>query len=358
MCRKTASRVRRESVIHPAIVRLVRFTAARSNTPSAPWPSDLSTSACQDALDTHGLTASLYPALHRTPGTPADLLQWARDAHEHALMARDYCVLRLAQLRSVLCDRGPVVLVQGAALWESTYAPPRARSVSDIDIVLPGASMERLRSALEALGFAPVLHYSDTLSDGTLSLDLHAGFWGEDRLPLRARLGLPTVVPTVPSALFAGYQVPSAEYAGLLCCYHAVKHGFSRLVWDLDACLLHADGPLDAPEYAGPTARRIVDMTRRRLVGLGLVPDAPSTRPRRTVGRLIEAQALRAGQRTGSGELLLALCCAWPMLALRLIAASLVPPAATLRAMYGQHSYPALLARRALSLLRLAGRVA
>jgi hypothetical protein len=309
--------------------------------------------------DDQGIAPLFYPLLADDDPLPGAAIAALRSRYEQALVLRDFRRAELIELRARLGQDGRAVLLQGMALDERIYSETLARPMSDIDLLLPDGTIAAARGALAAGGFEPLGNYRNVWRGHGLQIDLHADLWGADRVPARRFFAPVNDHLYQPSRTIPGYLLPADEVLALHSVYHAMKHGFSRRIWDCDMLLLWRSGALAAA--AAIDRCGIVCLALQRLARLGLIDaaDLSSRVPAPTMRRRLFSRLLPRANRTGSGETLLALACRkWSQTAWYLWS-TMIPPAPTLREMYGRHAGPALVARRlwALSRATLRGRL-
>jgi hypothetical protein len=306
-----------------------------------PFSDDMITAICHEAAS-QGVAPLFYPFLARQQALPDSLTTFLRTAHEKALILRDYCHARLLDLQPDLCRHGRVVLMQGMALDERVYAAPLVRPMSDIDLLLPDGSLDAVCDALGRHGFAPRDTSRHVWLHKGLQIDLHTDLWGSERIPARG-LFCPTIRPDwVPSKNLAGYFLPPDNFLALHAAFHAMKHGFSRLIWDCDLLLLDRAGLFDRVDDLDP--HRICRRALQRLTSATVAPPRWSPRYR------VYERMLPRAHRSGSGETLLALALKSSTDTARYLWSSIMPPRTVLRDMYGDHSASSLVWRRLYSL--------
>jgi hypothetical protein len=296
--------------------------------------------------DDQGIAAMLFRYLTKKDPLPAPFLNALRSRHEQTLLLRDYRRAELAELQTRLCRHGRVVLIQGMALDERVYPESMARPMGDIDLLLPDGTIREAHETLTAAGFTRLENYHNVWRRGNLQIDLHEDFWGADRVPAR-RLFAPDNEETFqPSVKLPGYLLPTDAMLALHAAFHAMKHGFSRRIWDCDLILLTekvAPHDITAIDRHG-----VVMLAMQRLAALGLIDKPPGIVGGQgsSLRRRLVTRALPRAETTGSGEALLALTSGTWADTARYLWSTLMPPMRTLREMYGPHSGPQLIARR------------
>lgn len=304
-------------------------------------------------MSEQGVAATLYPFLRDSSGVAQPLLETAKAEYERALLQKDLCVTKLAQLRNELTADGRVVLMQGLALCEYVYKEPLARTMTDLDLCIPDGNIEQCRSALARNGFEPLGSYRNVWAEGGLQIDLHEDPWGADRIPARRLLVDTIAFETVPSSLVPGYYVPAPSCVGALSAFHGLKHGFSRGVWTCDVAMLHREGYLNADQVRQtPFLTLAIECLSRQ----GILRSSRETVPVDGLRRRLALAALDHSRAEGIGELVLAMCAPSWYGSARYLWGTLVPPRPVLTAMYGPRFGPLLLARRLTELFTLAGR--
>jgi hypothetical protein len=187
-----------------------------------------------------------------------------------------------------------LALLKGPALAVQAWPEPALRSFDDLDFLCTRRAFRALVSGMRAAGYAPVAsmprlahlwHYGWGITfhhpDGYRA-DVHHGFFplhypwprglDAERLDVFADVRLDA----------AAVRAPAPALHLLVCCLHAVWHGWARLAWIVDIAGLlarHPDGFDRAMELAAscPFARRALaagGAVAEALFGPGLCPAA------------------------------------------------------------------------------------
>ena len=320
---------------------------------SSPAVETLDDEGSLDELEYQGIAALVYPAVKDEPSLSTLALARLRRAYENALICRDLALQILFDLREALTRTGRIALIQGLALYEHVYHEPYARSMSDIDILLPDDNLAEVQTILRENGFIPYRSYQGVWIRRGVMIDLHRDIWGADRIPGRRVITRTFDVTLEKSRLVPGYLVPSSQSTAMHAAFHGLKHGFARMVWLADILLLLRAGHFD--EVIGRSDTYIVSIAIRRLLSLGYISKGDLAHQATVIPfirRMLIDRMTSKADRERYGECALGLSCtSWRDTACY-IAGSLLPPRQTLEAMYGEHTYLGLLARRFCSLVR------
>lgn len=305
-------------------------------------------------LSSEGLSPFFYCRMKNRDVFPEQVVLESRQFYKNALLYKDYAVCRLKELQEELCEKGRVIITKGLALCEDVYREPEIRPMTDVDLYLPDGSIDDVRETLIDHGFAPVDSYPYFLKSKEMVIDLHADLWGVRRIAERSSLIPAIECKFVSSRLLPGYYIPGPLSLAVHAAYHGLKHGFSKKIWLLDLLKLYKAGNFD-PAIIRAMGSTVVQVAFEHLHDQGLiaevVPEMKKIPPLRQ--RLIK-QAFRHHNRTGIGEVLMALCCeTWPK-TLVYFAATFFPKKRVLQEMYGKHSYVMLLLYRTFRMIRYA----
>jgi len=293
--------------------------------------------------DHHSISGSIYPFVRDHPHAPLEVIGKFRERSIQAIAQAELAWEVLSDLKDLLTTDGPCVILQGLSLLETVYPAHTARFLGDVDLYLPRANWQTVRSGLYERGFRPWLHYANVWKRDGLTLDLHAGLWGEERIPQRMLIAPGSPVDFCPSARCPGFSLLPAEWMLVHSIYHTAKHGFAKLLWDLDLLLLRS--ALDLVLMLPASASRLIKLARGRIEMLC----APESSQRLGFGAIRNRALLQVMKGNGHpalGEIALSMLApTWPQ-TFRYLAGAAVPGKQTLAEMYGTRSVPALLARR------------
>jgi hypothetical protein len=305
-------------------------------------------------LSLEGLLPFVYSRLKNRDVFPEQMVLESRQSYKSALLYKDYAVCRLKELQEQLCEKGRVVIIKGLALCEDIYREPEIRPMTDVDLYLPDGSIDDVRETLIDNGFAPVDSYPYFLKSKEMVIDLHADLWGVRRIAERSSLIPAIELKFVSSRLLPGYYVPGPLLLAVHAAYHGLKHGFSKKIWLLDLLKLYKCGNFD-PKIIQTMGSTVVQVAFEHLYDQGLIADAvPEVRKIAPLRQKLIKQALRHHNRTGIGEILMALCCeTWPK-TLMYFAATFFPRKRVLEEMYGKRPYVMLLLHRSFRMIRYA----
>ncbi len=289
------------------------------------------------------LEPSLYSALCNAPDVPPPLIDALREHSVGAFAKAEFAWDVLAGLAPDLSAAGRCVILQGLALLETVYPTDTARFLGDIDLFLEGADWDRVTKTLEANGFQPWLNYTTVWIREGLTLDLHASLWGEERIP-----GRRFILPGYPNRFRPSKRCPGLfllppEWMRVHTTYHMVKHGFSRLIWDLDLLLLdQGDGSVSG---ASVLAGKLAGLAQYRTEALREIAPPRSDSFGETQWYVLKHVMAGAG-RPLWGEIGLAMLAPNLWKAFLYLLGSLFPPKRVLREMYGPHGSFILYLRR------------
>lgn len=300
-------------------------------------------------LDQNGLLPFFYHFSRAHPAIPESVEAAARKRYEDALVFKDYSCAVLKEIEPDLSNIGRVVCLKGWALSECIYGEPLVRPMGDIDIYLPDGSINEVVSVFKKLGFSQFGTYEKVLTNGNIHLDIHEDLWNARRVPARRGMVAGITESFVPSSLVPGFFVPSPELLAVHTAYHCVKHNFSRLIWALDIQMIYRAGYFNALKKE--TAYPFVPYVLEWLAVRGLI-DYKEKAAQSVSGmqRHLLNAVTGGGQKSGLGEIALALLCRSPLTTFGYLANSLVPPIPVLKEMYGNRSLGGLLVCRVMAL--------
>ena len=161
-----------------------------------PLPAGLDFEQLREVARVHRLEGALaeprLTPVSPEPNVPSAL--WQRWGAVHAAGLAQ-AVRRAAPLRAALEALAPIptVVLKGAALAELVYPSPGARSMGDVDLLVPQRELKAALGKLEALGYRrkypghPILDhptFHERQLEGPLELDLHQAFIQPERLAI------------------------------------------------------------------------------------------------------------------------------------------------------------------------------
>lgn len=195
-------------------------------------------------------------AMIRLPETIRGRLDAAyRQVAQHNIVA----LRQLGDVLAGLSERGVEVVVLPGASLLGLYPDPGCRPMDDIDILARPEDMATTRDFLHRKGYMSPPRHPDLCARGDVVLDLHTDLLNCSRVGARRRAGCMDVEEVFRDrrpglaegvSIFAMGPADSVLYTAV----HALRHGFSRLVWFLDLHLLLQEG-VDWDEL-GDKARR------------------------------------------------------------------------------------------------------
>ncbi len=136
---------------------------------------------------------------------------------------------------------------KGAALMYDVYPDLGLRPMDDIDLLVSQQNLEQFKRILERLGFVPRPLYPLTWHRLDMVMDIHLDVVHGDRISGRLK-----ALPITADILFQKARplsdfrqlVTTAPHDSLIClAAHALKHGFSRDIWLMDAIFLMTQFP-------------------------------------------------------------------------------------------------------------------
>lgn len=362
------------------------------------WPAGAGPELGEAVLEqcgVHGVGALVYEHLGSAQGWPRQTLERLREQAAAAAMWEAHHRRILARALAALAGRGiEPVLLKGTALAYACYPDPALRARSDTDLLIPAEARDEADAALRELGFARATGVSGELisyqasyqTDDPLGLahviDLH---WRVNNSELLARLFSHAELRAraVPVPALGGMATCPVD-ALLIACMHREVHRRSpywvegvahfsadRLIWLYDLQLLAgALGPAERDELARLAHRKGLAAVCRD--GLARAAEVLGTGPA-PAGTAELLRALEPGGRAETPHAYLHAsglrqqymnfrALAGLGAKLRFLGELAVPPAAYMRARYGDVRpawLPWLYLRRALrgSAGRLAGRL-
>jgi len=211
----------------------------------------------------HGLAPLLYCALGRfihnfssikmiqgkvsTPNLPwginQDRLHMLLDSYMSTLRRNSHIQAILKELNEALVGADiTCILWKGAALINGVYPDIGLRPMDDIDLLILPEHLKKLKKVLIRLGFTSNTTYPMTWHRQGISLDLHLDVVHGDRISGRLK-ALPITADKVgqesrPVPEFQSLVTLSPHDAIICAAVHALKHGFTRDIWLMDALYL------------------------------------------------------------------------------------------------------------------------
>jgi len=181
-------------------------------------------------------------------GIDHDQFHMLHDSYMSTLRRNSHIQAVLKELDENLTDNAiTCILWKGAALINGVYPDIGLRPMDDIDLLILPNHLLKTEKVLKRLGFSPRAAYPLTWYRGEIVLDLHLDVVHGDRISSRLK-ALPitaeTLLPaTRPLAKFRRILTLSPHDALICLAVHALKHGFSRDIWLIDAVSLLTQYP-------------------------------------------------------------------------------------------------------------------
>ncbi|MFC1824794.1 nucleotidyltransferase family protein [Thermodesulfobacteriota bacterium] len=183
--------------------------------------------------------------------------------------ARDIAAL-LAEIKM------PGIALQGLSVMKF-YGDPALRPMSDVDfMVQPGHEEKFLQSLMQSGYHAPYAVYPNLLYKNGVLLDVHTHLLNLDRIQARRYLFPQNLTPMWERALpyfdHNEYLLALDPYDNIIAlAAHALKHGYSRLIWlvDLHESLLKIEG--GGEESWAKLVQRTKDWRQDRVVLYALI---------------------------------------------------------------------------------------
>ncbi|MBC8431701.1 MAG: nucleotidyltransferase family protein [Desulfobacterales bacterium] len=216
----------------------------------------------------HGLSPLLYRTLGRLihnfssikmiqgkvsdpnlpPGINQDWFNMLFDSYMSTLRRNSHIQSALKELDETLADIDITCIIwKGAALINGVYPDIGLRPMDDIDVLVPKKHIEKFKKVIRQLGFIPRPAYPLTWNRREIVLDLHLDVVHSERissrltaLPITAETLLPE---TLPLSNFKKLLTLSPQDDLICIATHALKHGFSRDIWLIDAVNLLTQYP-------------------------------------------------------------------------------------------------------------------
>lgn len=227
----------------------------------------------------HRVEGCVHEALHTVAGVDPDVLATLALARERAVRQHLLRVRALARFGQVMADAGvPWVVLKGVVLATLLYRDPGLRSSVDVDILVARHDFVRAVVALEHAGYRHLVHNWPmvldsgagelTLSDGTVSIDLHWHLLYATRDREGIRFDPQQLLDRARTVTVGGREVRTFDAVDTLLHLgvHATASGGDRLVWlkDIERSLRVEHPDLDE------LARRARAMECAPMVGLAL----------------------------------------------------------------------------------------
>ncbi len=149
----------------------------------------------------------------------------------------------LQELDDALTGSGIIgILWKGAAFIYDVYPGMGLRPMDDIDILIQQQHLEKFTNLIKSLGFVPRQAYPLTWHRREIVLDLHPDVVHGDRIASRLA-ALPITADTVAQEVrslgdFRCLVTLSPRDTLITLAVHALKHGFSKDIWLMDALYL------------------------------------------------------------------------------------------------------------------------
>jgi hypothetical protein len=303
-------------------------------------------------LSREALFPFFYLRIRNRDVFPEQVVLDSRLSYKSAMLYRDYAVCKLKELQEQLGEKGRVVVIKGLSLCEDVYCEPDVRPMTDVDLYLPDGSIEDVRETLIDNNFEQVGSYPFLLRTKELVIGLHQDLWGVSRIAERGEL-IPGIEPKfVSSRMLPGYYIPTPFLLAVYSAYHGLKHGFSKKIWMLDLLRLYKSGAID-PKLIQTIGSTVVEVAFGHLFEQGLIADTiPEVRKMSPLRRQLIKKALHHHNRTGIGEILMALCCETWLKTVIYFFATFFPRKGVLEEMYGKRPYVVLLFHRLFRMLK------
>ncbi len=166
-------------------------------------------------------------------GFPDDVKTRLRRIRMGILAADTRIAGLLYSLDHLFREHGAQAMVfKGAALLFTHYPEPGIRPMEDIDIFPRQWCFDKVVSLFAMAGFKRILGAGRMFSAGGVSVDLHRDLFHSDRYP--ERRGFMTFDPFLRSFILPGFHslcIPHPADHLVVLAIHAVKHGFSKMIW-------------------------------------------------------------------------------------------------------------------------------
>lgn len=223
---------------------------ASTQIPSETWPH------LAEASTRHGLAPLLHAALKtntQLDAPPARVIEQLRASYVRTNIANWLAFDELAHwLDTFHQEQIPVILLKGSALASQLYSDPALRPLGDLDLLVPQASVARVRTLLAAQDYKPfaevAAHHSDrfTNEQGFVrggkragQIDVHWHLFGVPYY--RTRIPIEWFWERTIEFLFGGHPArmfnPTAQLVHLGA-HSALHHRGQRLLWLYDIALL------------------------------------------------------------------------------------------------------------------------
>jgi hypothetical protein len=208
------------------------------------WPTLL------QLADHHGISSLLYQAFstieNEIPPTEIASLRQRHQTNLHkALFLARELIRILDCLESLAIE---VMPYKGVALAETMYGDIALRQSGDIDLLIHGKDLPRIRNAVRELGYTPHLPLSEAEErsylrsgyecafDGTAGRNLLEVQWALQPRFYAVDLDMEALFQRATTVTVAGrsMQTPSPEDSLLVLSLHAAKHVWGRLIWTCD----------------------------------------------------------------------------------------------------------------------------
>lgn len=143
----------------------------------------------------------------------------------------------LNELASTLHDV-PVIILKGLVLIYNIYNNPALRPMTDIDLLIHPADLQRTKQKLRDLSFNNAPNYPDVFLRENAQIDLHTHPFNTDRIRAR-NVATPLAIENIwenaqPFQACPQFSQLSLPHQVLTLSVHALKHGFERNIWLID----------------------------------------------------------------------------------------------------------------------------
>lgn len=243
--------------------------------------------------DLHGASPLLYQALSRMQDeVPAPEMVTLRqrcqtNLHQALFLARE--LIRILDCLDPLAIE--VMPYKGVTLAETMYGDMALRQSGDIDLLIHGKDLPRIRSAVRELGYTPHLPLSaaeersyllsgyECAFDGAAGRNLLEVQWALQPRFYAVDLDMEALFQRAVTVTVAGRRMktPSPEDLLLVLSIHAAKHAWGRLIWISDIAQIVTLPGLNWSEVQDQAARlgierilRVTLLLAEKLLGVSI----------------------------------------------------------------------------------------